>query len=312
MFDIIAVGELLIDFTPIKSEQGVLFKENPGGAPCNMLTMASKLGSRTAFVGKVGRDQFGIYLGNVLKSQGIDVSGLVYSKEYNTTLAFVHLDENGDRSFSFYRKCCADIMLQSSEVDFTMLDNTRAFHFGSLSFTDEPSRSTVLDMAEYARKKGVLITYDPNYRPALWLSEEAAAAAMSKGLQYADVLKVSEEEALLLTGEADNLKAAEKLHADGIKLVCVTLGEKGALYYHKNGHGIVKGYKCNAIDTTGAGDTFFGAVVHQLLQKGDINRLTVRELEEMLAFANAAASVCIEGYGGMPSIPALEDILKRL
>lgn len=312
MFDIIAVGELLIDFTPIKNEQGVLFKKNPGGAPCNMLTMASKLGSRTAFIGKVGSDQFGIYLGKVLEAQNIDVSGLVYSKEYNTTLAFVHLAEDGDRSFSFYRKCCADIMLQKSEVDLSMLDNTKAFHFGSLSFTDEPSRSTVLDMAEYAKKSGALITYDPNYRPALWPSEEEAAAAMTKGLQYADVLKVSEEEALLLTGEEDNLKAAEKLHAAGIKLVCVTLGEKGALYYHRNGHGVVKGYRCNAIDTTGAGDTFFGAVVHQLLQKGDINGLTVKELEEILAFANAAASVCIEGYGGIPSIPSLEDILKRL
>lgn len=312
MFDIIAVGELLIDFTPIQSGQDTLFKKNPGGAPCNMLTMASHLGSRTAFIGKVGRDQFGIYLGQVLEAQNIDISGLVYSGEYNTTLAFVHLAENGDRSFSFYRKGCADVMLEKSEVDYSILDQTRAFHFGSLSFTDEPSRSTVLDMVGYAKKKGRLITYDPNYRPALWASEAEAAAAMEKGLQYADVLKVSEEEALLLTGEKDFVRAAEKLYNAGIRLVCVTLGEKGSLYYHRNGHGIVNGYKCNAVDTTGAGDTFFGAVVHQLLQKDDINELTVKELEEIFAFANAAASICIEGYGGIPSIPALEDILKRL
>lgn len=312
MFDIVAVGELLIDFTPVKNESGTFFKENPGGAPCNMLTMAARLGSKTAFIGKVGEDQFGIYLGNVLRTQDIDISGLVYSEEYNTTLAFVHLDEGGDRSFSFYRRGCADVMLEKSEVDYTLLDKTKALHFGSLSFTNEPSRSTVLDIIEYAKKKGKLITYDPNYRPALWASEAAAAEAMGKGLEYADIVKVSEEEALLLTGEEDFYKAAEKLYNIGITLVCVTLGEKGSFYYHKNGHGIVKGYKSNVVDTTGAGDAFFGATVHQLLQRSDINEITVKDLDEIFSFSNAAASICIESFGGIPSIPKLEDILKRL
>lgn len=312
MFDIIAVGELLVDFTPVKNEYGLFFKENPGGAPCNMLTMAQKLGSKTAFVGKVGKDQFGINLGNVLKAQGIDISGLVYSQEYNTTLAFVHLDEGGDRSFSFYRRGCADIMLEKSEVDYALLDNTRALHFGSLSFTDEPSKSTVLDMVEYAKKKGKLISYDPNYRPALWASEAAAVAGMRTGVRYADIIKVSEEEAVLLTGENDFYKAAESLYNEGIKLVCVTLGEKGAFYYHKNGQGIVNGYKGRVVDTTGAGDTFFGAVVHKVLQKNcDIEDLTVEELKDIFSFSNAAASLCIENYGGIPSIPSKEDILER-
>jgi len=312
MFDIIAVGELLVDFTPVKNEYGLFFKENPGGAPCNMLTMAQKLGSKTAFVGKVGKDQFGINLGNVLKAQGIDISGLVYSQEYNTTLAFVHLDEGGDRSFSFYRRGCADIMLEKSEVDYALLDNTRALHFGSLSFTDEPSKSTVLDMVEYAKKKGKLISYDPNYRPALWASEAAAVAGMRTGVRYADIIKVSEEEAVLLTGENDFYKAAESLYNEGIKLVCVTLGEKGAFYYHKNGQGIVNGYKGRVVDTTGAGDTFFGAVVHKVLQKNcDIEDITVEELKDIFSFSNAAASLCIENYGGIPSIPSKEDILER-
>ena len=312
MFDIIAVGELLIDFTPVKNEYGTFFKENPGGAPCNMLTMAQKLGSKTAFIGKVGKDQFGIHLGKVLKVQNIDISGLVYSEEYNTTLAFVHLDSDGDRSFSFYRRGCADVMLEKSEVDYTLLDKARVLHFGSLSFTDEPSRSTVLDMVEYAKKKGLLITYDPNYRPALWASEAAASEAMRKGLEYADVVKVSEEEAVLLTGENDYYKAAEKLYNSGIKLVCVTLGEKGSFYYHRNGHGVVTGYKSKVVDTTGAGDSFFGATVHQILQRSDINELTVKDLNEIFSFSNAAASVCIEGFGGIPSIPSKEDVMKRL
>lgn len=312
MFDIIAVGELLVDFTPVRNEYGAFFKENPGGAPCNMLTMAQKLGSRTAFIGKVGKDRFGINLGNVLKSQGIDISGLVYSEEYNTTLAFVHLDESGDRSFSFYRRGCADVMLEKTDVNYKMLDNTRALHFGSLSFTDEPSRSTVLDMLEYAKGKGRLITYDPNYRPALWESEARAVEGMRLGLKYADVIKVSEEEAALLTGEDNHVKAAEHLYKCGIRLVCVTLGEKGSFYYHRSGHGAVKGYKSKVVDTTGAGDAFFGAVVHQLLQKGDIEELTAKELEEIFTLSNAAASLCIEGYGGIPSIPSKEDVLRRV
>ncbi len=311
MFDIIAVGELLIDFTPIKNEQGIFFKENPGGAPCNMLTMAQKLGSKTGFIGKVGKDQFGIHLGKVLEAQGIDVSGLVYSEEYNTTLAFVHLDESGDRSFSFYRKGCADVMLEKAEVDYSLLDKTRALHFGSLSFTNEPSRATVLNIVKYAKEKGKLITYDPNYRPALWASEAEAVKGMRMGLEYADIVKVSEEEAALLTGENDFYKAAETLYKDGIKLVCVTLGEKGSFYYHRSGYGIVSGYKSKVVDTTGAGDSFFGAAVHQILQKSDLNELTVHDLNEILSFSNAAASICIEGFGGIPSIPSKEDVFKR-
>ncbi len=312
MFDLVAVGELLIDFTPVKNEQGVFFKENPGGAPCNMLTMAQKLGSKTAFIGKVGKDQFGINLGNVLAQQGIDISGLIYSEEYPTTLAFVHLDPQGDRSFSFYRKGCADVMLEKSEVDYTLLDNARALHFGSLSFTDETSRSTVLEMLNYAKNKGLLITYDPNYRPALWASEEAAKAGMRLGLPYADVIKVSEEEALLLTGKTEVPEAAESLHREGIELVCVTLGEKGAYYYSSKGQGYVPGFAGKVIDTTGAGDTFFGAVVHQLLEKGGLEHVGTQELEKILRTANAAASLCIEGLGGIPSIPDREAVLKRL
>lgn len=312
MFDIVAVGELLIDFTPVKNEQGLFFKANPGGAPCNMLTMAQKLGSRTAFIGKVGKDQFGLNLGNVLKEQGIDTSGLVYSKDYNTTLAFVHLNETGDRSFSFYRKGCADVMLEKHEVDYSILDQARAVHFGSLSFTNEPSKSTVLGMVQYAKKIGKLISYDPNYRPALWESETAAIEGMRLGLKYADVIKVSDEEAVLLTGEDNIQNAAEKLFGEGIKLVCVTLGEKGSYYCHKNGQGTVKGYASKVVDTTGAGDTFFGAAVHQLLQKRNLDTLSVSDLEEIFAFSNAAASLCIEGLGGIPSIPSREDVIKRL
>lgn len=313
MFDIVAVGELLIDFTPVKNEYGTFFKENPGGAPCNMLTMAQKLGSKTAFIGKIGKDQFGINLGNVLKTQGIETAGLIFSKDHNTTLAFVHLDEQGDRSFSFYRKGCADVMLEKFEVNYALLDQTRALHFGSLSFTDEPSRSTVIDMVEYSKRKGKLITYDPNYRPALWKSEEEAVKGMEIGIAYADIIKVSEEEAVLLTGEEDIFRAAKCLFDKGVRLVCMTLGEKGSFYYHRSGNGIVEGYKSKVVDTTGAGDTFFGALVHQILQRNcSIDELTTLDLNEIFNFSNAAASICIESLGGIPSIPSKEDVLRRL
>lgn len=277
-----------------------------------MLAMAQRLGSKTAFIGKVGKDQFGIYLGSVLKSQNIDISGLIYSEEYNTTLAFVHIDEKGDRSFSFYRRGCADVMLEKNEVDFTLIDRARAFHFGSLSFTNEPGRSTVINMVEYAKGKGKLITYDPNYRPVLWASEKEAVEGMRIGLEYADVIKVSEDEALLLSGKEDYRKAAECLYKEGIKLVCVTLGEKGSFYYHKNGYGNVRGYRSRVVDTTGAGDSFFGAVVHQILRENDLKELDAKDLDRIFSFSNAAASICIENYGGIPSIPSKEDILSRL
>ena len=184
MIDILGIGELLIDFTPVKTEEGQFFKQNPGGAPCNMLTMAQKLGSSTAFIGKVGNDQFGKTLEKTLKDHNINIEGLVLSDEYNTTLAFVHLTESGDRSFSFYRKGCADVMLTKEDVDYRLIDQSKAVHFGSLSFTDEPSKSTVEDVIKYAKSNGKLISYDPNYRPALWTSKEEAINGMKIGLKY--------------------------------------------------------------------------------------------------------------------------------
>ena len=177
MFDIVAIGELLIDFTPVKSEGYPLFQQNAGGAPCNMLVSAQNLGGKTAFIGKVGKDQFGSFLARTLEENGVSTQGLVMTVEHGTTLAFVHLDPSGDRSFSFYRKGCADVMLRSEEINYEIIDQAKAFHFGSLSFTDEPSRSAVEAAVRYAKAKGKLITYDPNYRPALWKNENEALEA---------------------------------------------------------------------------------------------------------------------------------------
>lgn len=311
MFDIIGIGELLIDFTPTKINGEIYFKDHSGGAPCNMLTMATKLGSKTAFIGKVGKDQFGFKLKQTLDSVGVNTNGLILSEAYPTTLAFVHLDESGDRSFSFYRNHSADVMLEKQDIDYKMIDQTRAFHFGSLSFTTEPSRSTVLEVLAYAKSKGKLITYDPNYRPALWNNDKEAIEGMKLGLKYADIIKVSDEEALLITGEKTIEAAAEKLYQEGIKLVCVTLGEKGSYYHSMTGQGIVDGYPSKVVDTTGAGDSFFGAVVHTLLAT-DYENLEEKEIINALKIGNAAASIVIENYGGIPSIPEKETVFSRL
>lgn len=311
--DLIGIGEILIDFTPTVTEEGRYFKQNAGGAPCNMLTMAQILGTETAFIGKAGNDQFGHYLKQTLEEHGVGTQGFVLSDDYPTTLAFVHLEPSGERDFSFYRKGCADIMLTEDEVDFDLIAGARALHFGSLSFTHEPSRSTVLKAVRLAREKGLLITYDPNYRPPLWPSEAAAVEGMGMGLELADVVKVSEEEALLLTGETDLEKAGEALRRRGIQLVCITLGEQGSFFSHRAGSGTVPGFKTRVADTTGAGDAFFGSLVHQLLACGKtLAELTVPELTVFLRFANGVASLCIEGLGGIPSLPDRDRVQGRL
>lgn len=310
MIDILAIGELLIDFTPVKTKDGMCFKPNPGGAPCNMLAMAQSMGAQTAFIGKVGHDQFGKTLKETLIKSKINVEGLILSDVVPTTLAFVHLTDEGDRSFSFYRKGCADVMLEDIDINYKLIDEAQLIHFGSLSFTDEPSKSSVEKAIAYAKEKGKLISYDPNYRSALWNSEAEALAGMRIGLKYADMIKVSDEEAELLTGEKDPEKAAKVLFDMGISLITITLGEAGVYYLHKTGSGIIKGFKSQVIDTTGAGDSFFGAVIAQIMLSG-YDTLTHDKLQEILTVGNAAASIVIEGLGGIPSIPSKEKVLER-
>lgn len=309
MFDITAIGELLIDMTPIKNDQTSLFQANPGGAPCNMLAMAQKLGAQTSFIGQVGNDQFGYQLKETIKTLGIDTSQLLLSDRYPTTLAFVHLDDDGERSFSFYRDYCADLMLDFNAINLDHLKRTKILHFGSLSFTSDPSLTAVIKVLDYAKSQGILITYDPNYRPALWKSKGLAKERMLMGLKYADILKVSEEEAYLLSGEEDLELAAKALYHYDIQLICITLGHKGSYYYSANGSRIIGGYESDVMDTTGAGDAFFGGVVYHLLSH-DFN-LSNDVLEQALRLGNACASLVIEKLGGMSAIPEKEDISKR-
>lgn len=312
MIDVVALGEILIDFTPAgKNAQGInLLAQNPGGAPANVLAMVSRLGGKTAFIGKVGRDAFGTFLRPVLAERGIDVSGLRFDETAHTTLAFVHLNERGDRSFSFFRDPGADQMLTVKELPLELLDNCRVFHFGSVSLTHEPSRGATLFAAEYAKKQGKLISFDPNYRAMLWDSEEKALEQIKKGIAIADILKVSEEEAQLITGDKDPAGASQKLLGMGPALVLVSLGELGAYYRNHACSGYVPTYQVDTVDTTGAGDAFVGAFLWKVrsMMKEELKFMPTVELRQIVSFANAAGALTTTGSGAIPAMPNMEQI----
>lgn len=319
MYDVIAVGELLIDFAPggVTPEGTVLFERNPGGAPGNVLAILAKLGKKTSFISKVGNDQFGHYLIDVIESIGVDKKGMIITDEANTTLAFVHLDSNGDRSFSFYRKPGADMLLSEKDIDVDMIKNTKIFHFGTVSMTNEPSRSATMFAVKTAKENGVFISYDPNLRPPLWNNLDEAKEMIKWGLQYADVLKVSNEELEFITGISD-LEAGSKFIMDnyGIKLMLITLGPKGCFYRLGEHTGILNTYDVVTVDTTGAGDAFLGAFLYQIIEKKlDIDSLSKQDIEKMIDFSNAAGSLATIRKGAIPAMPtiaAIEECMKNV
>lgn len=312
MFDVTAVGELLIDFTPagVNASGEQLFARKPGGAPANVLAANSLLGGRNAFIGKVGNDEFGRFLRKTLEQHRIDVSGLMTDSEIPTTLAFVQLNERGDRSFSFYRKPGADLMLRDSEIKKEILSGCHIMHFGSVSLTGEPSRSATLEAVRTAKESGCMISYDPNYRPLLWDSTVKAKKLMAAGLELSDIVKVSEEEMTLLTGETDLEKGSLALARQGASLVLVSLGRKGAFYRRGNLYGEMPTYKVRTIDTNGAGDSFLGAALYCLRKKSltEIRTLEETELREIVSFANAAGALTTMKSGAIPAMPVLEEI----
>jgi fructokinase len=314
MSDFVAFGELLIDFTPAGREDGrPLFMQNPGGAPANVTVAMSNFGISSAFIGMVGDDQFGRFLKGVLEEKGVDTSGLVLSRDYNTTLAFVHLFENGDRDFTFYRKPGADIMFEPSMLSEELIAKARVFHTGSLSMSHEPSRSANLRAIEIAREAGVVISCDPNYRAPLWSGQAEAKTYMEKVMEHADIIKISDNEVEFLYGDIKLEDAARMLVDKGASMVFVTMGSRGAIYACANGLGIAQGYDVKAVDTTGAGDCFMGGVVSQFLGSGKtLGELTLDDVAGFARFANAAASLCVESRGGIPSMPYPDQVYRRL
>ena len=307
MYDVVALGELLIDFTTIRADSDgyPTMAAHPGGAPANFLAAIAKFGGKAAMLGKVGTDTFGKLLTSTLREVGIETNGIVASDEFFTTLAFVTLDANGDREFAFARKPGADTQLRFDELELSLLDETRVFHFGTLSLTGEPSRTTTYRAVEYAREHGKLITFDPNLRKPLWRELDEAKQQMLWGLAHADVVKISDEEVEFLFGLGVQEGAQYILEHFPVKLVFVTCGPDGCWFQNKNASGHVDSLRnIQVVDTTGAGDIFGGSAVWKLLQTGKApEALDEAALREIVSFACTAAGLSTTKPGGISSVP---------
>lgn len=311
-FDAVALGELLIDFTDngLSGQGNTLFEANPGGAPCNVLAMLTKLGRSCAFVGKVGEDLFGHLLQNVAAQVGICMDYLVFDRTVRTTLAFVKTFPNGDRDFSFYRAPGADMMLTEEELPLDIIASSRIFHFGTLSMTCEGVRRATCKAIDCAREGGALISFDPNLRPPLWDDLEKARAQINYGLAQCDILKIADNELEFMTDETDFDRGAAILREKypNIRLLNVTAGSEGSYSYYGNERVFVPACKLGGtIETTGAGDTFCACVLNFVLEHG-LEQLTADDLSTMLRFANTAAYLVTTRKGAIRSMPKREDV----
>jgi len=315
MFDVIALGELLIDFAPVSTDEGgyPTLAAKPGGAPPNYLAALAKYGAKTAVYAKVGCDAFGKMLIQTLNDIGVDTSGVIEDNSVFTTLAFVTLDGSGERSFSFARKPGADTCLRFDELDLSLIDNSKVFHFGTLSLTNEPAKEATQKALAYAKKAGKLITFDPNLRESLWDDLNEAKAQILWGLGQADIVKISDEEVDFLWGCNDHEGADRLLDEFGVKLVMVTSGPNGALLKNKNGYAFSSCPQVDPIDTTGAGDIFGGSAVSRILKSGKApQELEPNELSDIATFAVTAASLSTQKLGGIPSVPDEEEVLRLI
>ncbi|OPJ62532.1 carbohydrate kinase family protein [Clostridium oryzae] len=313
--DVAALGELLIDFTVngITEQGNKLFEANPGGAPCNVLSMLHNLGKKTSFIGKVGNDQFGFLLKKTLEDIGIGTENLIIDNEINTTLAFVHTAPDGDRSFSFYRKPGADMMLNESEVNEEALKQAKIFHFGSLSMTDDGVRKATEKAVKIAKDNKLLISFDPNLRPPLWKSLDEAKERILYGVSQCDILKIADEELEFITGCKDIEQGVDFIKKNyNVQLILVTRGKLGSKAFYRNIAVEREAFiQKKTIETTGAGDTFCGCILNYVLEHG-ITDLNETKLTEMLTFANAASSIITTRRGAIRSMPSKDEIIKLI
>lgn len=318
-FDVVALGELLIDFTAngLSSQGNLLFEANPGGAPCNVLAMLNKLGHKTAFIGKVGDDFLGHHLKNTVEKEGINAEGLLFDEKVPTTLAFVHTAADGDREFSFYRNPGADIMLKQEDVPVNIIESSKIFHFGSLSLTHENAREATKYAINQAKKIGAVISFDPNLREPLWDDLEDAREQIGYGISQCNILKISDNEIQWFTGISDFDKGIAYLKEKyNIPFIVLSKGKDGSSAYWNNNKIDVEPFlQKNTIETTGAGDTFCACVLHGLLNLGlsDFTKLTENQVKEMVTFANAAASLITTRKGAlrvMPEKKEVEELIK--
>lgn len=313
---VLILGELLIDF--VATQRGYLrnspgFYKCPGGAPANVAVGLKRLGVHTGFIGKVGDDEFGYFLKDVLEKEGIDTKRLHFTKEAKTTLAFVSLAEGGERDFIFYRDPGADELLRPEEIEEDYISSGKVLHFGSLSLTSEPARSATLKAIEYAHQHGLAISFDPNLRPSLWQDEREMKEVTLQFITQCDVLKLSEDEAEFLSGKGGVESGSRVLFDNRISLIIVTLSKKGCFYKTKRGIGRVKGYNIPVKDTTGAGDGFMAGFLAYIIKSNLISKLDSlkgKELSETLRYANAVAAMVITEFGAMSALPTEEQVRR--
>lgn len=313
MYDVVALGELLVDFTFNGYSENKMrnFEQNPGGAPANVACALSLLGKKTAFIGKVGNDFHGRFLADALKEKKVDTRGIVFEDNVFTTLAFVQLSEKGERCFSFARKPGADTFLKPEEINGNLLEKCRVFHFGSLSLTNEPSRSATLKAVSIAQKNGAVISYDPNYREALWQDKQTAVEQMRSVIDKVDIIKISEEETELLTGRQSPREAAENLIKQGVKCVSVTMGSKGVYIACGSFSQIVPTFDGPVVDTTGAGDAFCGGFLSRFIDH-DAGFDNFENLIDCARYGNAAATLCVSKRGAITALPDCESVENLL
>lgn len=310
-YDVTALGELLIDFTEnsVSNQNNPMFEANPGGAPCNVLSMLSKLGQRTAFIGKVGKDFFGEQLRRAVTEAGINADNLYMDKDIRTTLAFVHTASNGDRDFSFYRNPGADMALTEEEIQEKLIRDSKIFHFGTLSMTHDGVRAATKKAVRIAKDAGAIISFDPNLRPPLWKSMKEAHEQVDYGLSQCEVLKISDNELQWFTGESDFDIGIEYIRRKyHVPMILLSLGREGSRAYYKSLRVDAQPFlQENTVETTGAGDTFCACCLHQILKCG-IDNFDEQRLMEMLKFANAAASIITTRKGALRVMPSLTEI----
>lgn len=315
---VVCFGEMLIDFVPtvggVSLAEAPAFKKAPGGAPANVAVGVSRLGGSSAFVGKVGDDEFGKMLAEILKLNNVDNSGMRFDHKARTALAFVTLRADGEREFLFFRHPSADMLLTESELDKNLIQKAKIFHYGSISLIKEPCRSTHLAAMKIAKAAGSLLSYDPNLRLPLWPSEEAARKEIMSIWELADVIKISEDEITFLTGGDDPYSdevVLQKLFHPNLKLLVVSEGPNGCRYYTKEFKGRVGGVKVKAVDTTGAGDAFVSGLLNSLAS--DLTLLTdEKKLREALLFANACGAITVTERGAIPAMPTMDAVQELL
>ena len=318
MYDVVALGELVIDFTPIKLEkdEAPTFTQNAGGAPANVLACASKLGIKTAMLSKISDDSFGNFLVNALKDIEVDTKGVVLSKYVDTSLAFVHLGDDGDRSFSFYRTKGADKLITPDDIDFSLIEQSKIFHFGSLTLTDEPSRATTIEAAIFAKTKGKILSFDVNWRGSLWSDKNTGLLQIKNAIKYPHIVKMSSEELLMIAGGNDITKGMSNVmkYFPNIQILTVTMGKEGAYVANKSEIRHAPALQTvKAIDTTGAGDCFMGAFLYCIIKSvQSFTDIPMDTLEKFALFANCAAAICVTKNGAIPSMPTIEEIKKLI